>query len=398
MSDEQFPDSGSGYSKGSDKPEVRYVPVEYLDSRVQDEEINLLDLVKTIWVGRKTILIATAIFGFIGLFYYLFGPSEYESDAVLIHENQQGASQQLQVLQNLTGFGGGGGRNLTGEVIPSGMYPDIVQSAEFQLRVISREVEFEEAGITTTLQDYFENHYNPPVTEKTGTFLYNYTIGLPFTLYRGVKWVFSSRDEVIPEVVEEDARFLKLNRLQRRGVSEMRKRITIEMSGGLITVKTMLPDSKAAAEINNYVINLIQEYVIEYRIEKARQDLKFVEEQAAEAKTRYDEAQQNLAEFSDRNVMISTAIARTRQEELMNQRDIRFNVYNSLAQQVEQARIKLQEETPVFNVLQRPSVPNSASGGSKLLLILSLFLGVFCGIVWIFGRNVVAIMKQHLQE
>lgn len=396
MSNEQFPESDSGYSKGTDKPEVRYVPVEYPGDTDPEDEINLLDLIKTLWDGRKTIVITTAVFGFLGLFFYLFGPSDYESDAVLIQENQQGVSVQLQFLQNLGGFGGGSGGDLSGEVIPAGMYPDIVQSVEFQLRVINHEVEFEEDSLNITLLNYFETHYDPPVTEKVGSFLYDYTLGLPFTLYRGVKSLFSNNTEQLVVVEEEDGQYLVLNRLQRQAIKEMSERIILEMEGGLITVKTRLPDARAAAEVNRYVIELIQEYVIDYRIEKARQDLTFVEDQARLAKTRYDEAQRELAQFRDRNVSLATASAMTQQEELQNQRDIRFNIYNSLAQQVEQARIKLQEETPVFNVLQRPSVPSSASGGSKLLLILSIFLGVFFGIVWVFGRNVLGVIKEHL--
>lgn len=401
MSEEKSSKQDPESSKKQLGQEVRYVPVEYVDSpHSVEDEINLLDLIKTIWEGRKTIYMAIAIFGGLGLFFYIFGPDEYESDAILIQENQQGMSQQLQLLQSLSGFGGGN-TDLNGEVIPATMYPDIVESSEFQLRVIQKEVEFEEFELNSNLIDFFELHYTPPFTELLGEFIYDYTIGLPFTIMRGVRWVLRGGEPPmaeLPVVTDEDDNYLVLTAPQRRTISEMSSRNSIEMSGGLITVTTRLPDPRAAAEINRHVIELIQEYVIEYRIEKARQNLEFIEEQTMVAKQRYDEAQQGLASYMDQNVNISTASAQTRLEELQNVRNIRYNVYNSLAQQVEQARIKLQEETPVFNILQRSSIPSSTVGASKLLLILSLFLGAFFGIVWVFGRNILIVVKDHLND
>ncbi|MEX2409816.1 MAG: chain-length determining protein, partial [Candidatus Paceibacterota bacterium] len=108
-------------------------------------------------------------------------------------------------------------------------------------------------------------------------------------------------------------------------------------------------------------------------------------------------AQLELARFSDRNVNITTAVARTQQEELQNRRNVTFNVYNTLAQELEQSRIRLQEQTPVFNVLQKPSLPHSTGSGSTMLLILSIFLGGFLGIFIVFAINVWNVLTENLK-
>src|SRR5690625_3987390 len=73
-------------------------------------EIDLAEKARTLWEGRKTIILVTAIFFGIGLFHYTFNPVEYQSTAVLIQEADGGTS-----------FDGGGLlRTLAGGNFPSG--------------------------------------------------------------------------------------------------------------------------------------------------------------------------------------------------------------------------------------------------------------------------------------
>jgi len=51
-----------------------------------------------------------------------------------------------------------------------------------------------------------------------------------------------------------------------------------------------------------------------------------------------------------------------------------FNVYNSLAQQVEQAKLKVQEQTPVVSVLQPVQVPVDDETSGLMILIVFLLL------------------------
>ncbi|MDZ7717087.1 MAG: hypothetical protein U5J95_12840 [Balneolaceae bacterium] len=76
-----------------------------------------------------------------------------------------------------------------------------------------------------------------------------------------------------------------------------------------------------------------------------------------EARKRFEQAQQQLAEFRDSNINLATAKAQSREQELQSQYDLTFNLYNSLSQRLEQAKLDLQEETPVLTVLQPVSVP-----------------------------------------
>lgn len=399
MSETNQPDKDSEKPGGKQTPEIRYVPVQYEEGFTSsEEEISLLDLIKMIWEGRRIVMISTAVVFTLALFVYLFGAREYESTAILIQEEQQNQSQLQLLAQQFGGLGGGNGANAEG-VIPPSLYPRIIESADFMLGLVTHDIQFDELDLNTTPLIYFNEYYEPPITEKLADFLVDYTIKLPVTLYRGVRSLFpgsSDSSEDLSLDSDKDSRFLILNSEQRFAIREMSERVILEQNSNLVTFKVNMPDARASAELNEYVIEQIQDYVIDYRIEKYRQTLQFVENQMEDAKVRYEEAQLEWAEFRDKNVNINTAVARTQQEELQNRRNVTFNVYNSLAQEVEQARIRLQQETPVFNILQKPSLPHQKKSGSKLILILSVFLGLFFGIFMTFFLKVWNVVVENI--
>jgi len=68
-----------------------------------------------------------------------------------------------------------------------------------------------------------------------------------------------------------------------------------------------------------------------------------------------------------------------------------FTVYNTVARQVEQAKLKVQEQTPVVSVLQPVQVPvdDEASGLNVLILFVTsfIFLSFVLIVVRYFLRN-----------
>jgi uncharacterized protein involved in exopolysaccharide biosynthesis len=157
-------------------------------------------------------------------------------------------------------------------------------------------------------------------------------------------------------------------------------RISLTSSGGVMSISTRMPDPLAAALINAHLIDYIQEYITDYRIEKARQNLDATLERYEMAKERYEQARYELAEFRDQNVQISTQVARIEEQRLSNEASLRSNIYNSVAQEVEQARMVLQQQMPVFNQLEKPNIPSAPSTGSSPLIMVFLgLLGFFTG-------------------
>jgi len=383
----QNPDSPED-SKKEKVPEIRYVPIEYMPHMDEEEEYDLIDLIKPIWDGRITILKFVTFFLLVGIFVALFSGEEFESESILIPEIQQAqqgrAGQLLQQFGGAFGLGGGTLSDGSSATIPPMVYPRIVNSLSFQAELLKKEIDFRSYGVKTTLPDFFENHYNRPIT----SIILDYTVKLPFTIRAAIG---SEETTLISESdYDLDQGLLVFTQKEIQLINDLRDRISvnIDQESGLLNVKTKLPDPRAAAEINRAVTQLLKDYVTEYRIEKARQDLEFIEEQHQNARERFQDRQMVLAEFRDQNVSLATARAQTELERLQDEKNLAFNIYNSLSQQLEQSRIKLQEQTPVFTELQRANVPTERSEPKRaLLLIACIIIGLFLSVIWIYVSN-----------
>jgi len=364
-------------------PEVRYIPIEYMPNMQEDGgEIDLIELAKHILDGRWAIAKITAVFVAIGLSIALFSPVEYESEAILMPEVQQQTDRAGQLLQRFGGaFGLGGGSQMQAQqgTIPPMIYPRIVNSLSFQMELMEKEIRFADYGVTTTIPDFYENHYSPSVLSV----VQSYTIGLPFTI---IGWIRGTEDEP-SKTLEEDplqGELIQLSRKELSYIENIRERISVRLDEetGLLNTRVRLQDPRAAAELNRHLIEMLKEYVTAYRIEKVRQDLEFVEEQHATARERFEERQIALADFRDANISLATARAQTELERIQDEKDLAFNLYSSLSQQREEARLRLQEQRPVFSVVQAVNVPNERSSPRRaLILILATFFGGFISIV-----------------
>jgi uncharacterized protein involved in exopolysaccharide biosynthesis len=143
-----------------------------------------------------------------------------------------------------------------------------------------------------------------------------------------------------------------------------------------------------AAQVASRVQELLQQYITEFKVKKVQADLEFIEERHAEVKADFEEKQQALASFQDSHRNISTAVARTRESGLQNEYNLAFSLYSELARQMEQARIKVKEDTPVFTIVEPVTVPIERAAPKRAqIMILSLFLGLFAGAGWVLVRE-----------
>lgn len=121
-----------------------------------------------------------------------------------------------------------------------------------------------------------------------------------------------------------------------------------------------------------------------YRTKKARNDLQYAEKLLVKARNEYIDAQQAYARFADANYNITLEELKTKRDRLENDMQLKFNVYNQTALQVQTAKAKIQERTPAFTVVQGASVPMKASSTPRsFIVIVFVFLGIFAEAIWV---------------
>lgn len=308
-----------------------------------------------------------------------------------MQDSESGAGSLLQNYGGLLGLSGMGSMDLSeeGQISPA-VYPKIVQSLTFQSELLDDNLYFSDLDTTLTVNAYFMEWYSPSFFELTK----EYTIQLPEK--------FSSPKQLSQRLIElfkrEELEHVSKEELEI--IKDLRERIFIELDTetGVMTVTATLPDAAAAAQLCKTTINLLTDYLKNYRTQKAKEDLEFAEEQYQAGRRQFKEAQAALAEFLDQNVNLSTAKAKAQEQLLQAEFDLAYDIYNNVAQKRIEARMKVQEKTPVFKVLQAVNVPLESSGlHPVLILLLSGIAGLIVSFFIISGKQVYFNLKQKYQ-
>ena len=369
-----------------------------VNNTTSSDDIDLIEVIRCIWDGRWLIVKVTSIFIVLGLVIALTSQNQYKAEARLLPEVRDtqagGASALLRQFGGLDLFSlpGSGG-----DAIRPDLYPDVLKSTPFFVDLMRQNLKVRNDG------NVDEIDVLTYLTESSGGFsltgiIKKYTIGLPGTI---IGWFRSDdKEEQSSSEPQIFTDISHLNQKQFAALKNLRSNINASMDQrtGVITISAEFSDPFISAQIADFSVKYLTDYITEYRIEKAQKDLQFVIERHAEKEREFLQAQETLAQFRDANRNIVTAAARTEEQRFQDQYNLAFNVYNSLAQQLEQARIKVQEETPVIKILEPVQVPNERSKPSRsLIMVISVFLGGFLGLGVLFGKIIWVNIKQQFK-
>jgi len=342
------------------------------------EEIELKDILAPLWDRRWFIARVSLAFGLIGLLWILIRPPEYTASITFIPQT----TDKTGAIGNLGGLAAIAGINLqglgSGSEIPPSIYPKIISSSVFRRELLAAPLSNDDGKIIT----YFD-YFGTQAPLNIPGLLIKYTIGLPGQLSKMLKSSDSVsanpklKSEIIQVTEKEDEHF---RRLERQII------VAVDKKENSVQMSFTMPDAKMAAQMTQISYELLQRELIQYKIELARQQLQFIERQYEQKKQAFESAQSRLSEFRDQNQNLSTARATSRQEELESEFNLAFTIYSEMAKQLEQAKIQVSKDTPIFSVIQPVAVPLLKSTVSKTkLLLISLFLGMLSGITWIFA-------------
>ncbi|WP_281509743.1 Wzz/FepE/Etk N-terminal domain-containing protein [Muribaculum gordoncarteri] len=356
----------------------------------QEEEIDLLELARKLWDSRRMLIrwgIAGAVIGLIVAFSI---PREYTTTIKLAPEANDGkaASGGLGALASMAGIsmGTGGGADA---VYPQ-LYPDVVSSVSFVVGLFDVNL-VDKEGNATTVRQYLE--------EDTSAPWWSAIMSLPGTVIGGVKSLFTSDDEV----AEGDSiNIFHLSPKENDIVLALSSRISanVDTKTSVITLSSTMQDPVVSAMLADTIAMRLREYVTEYRTNKARQDMEYAQKLNDEARDEYYKAQQRYADYTDKNQGLILRSAQTERDRLQNESSLAFNLYNQTAQQLQMAKAKVQQTTPVYTVVQPATVPLRPSKPSKVLILVGfVFLAVVAASAWIlFGKDMVNSFRNKKVE
>ena len=266
------------------------------------------------------------------------------------------------------------------------LYPDVVQSTPFLLELFPVEVTDKEKELSTTLYDYMSEHQRKA--------WWGYIVSAPFKALGAVMSLISGDEEE-----SEGLNPYHLTKDQEEVVKALQERVSVSVDKKtlVITASVQMQDPVISAQMTKVVLENLQNYITNYRTQKVKQDLEFTQKVFGESRDAYYKAQRAYAAFEDANRNIISSSYRTEQERLKNEMTLTFNVYNTLAQKLEQDKLRVQEETPVYTVIEPATVPLKASSPKKALILVGfVFLALFGCIGYLFVKDMfVAAFKKE---
>lgn len=343
----------------------------------QPPHLEILGQIRYLWQKRKWLLKVAAVGAVAGVIVALGNPKEYTTTVKLAPETEDMARK----MSGLGGLAAMAGINLnsatSSDAISPDLYPDVVQSTPFMLELFAVPVAGE--SFSGELYEYMTGHGN-------GGWL-GALIALPSKAADGIKGLFSRQEPAATRPVDP----FHLTDKQVKVVRELRKRIEVAVNKKtlVLTLSVRMQDPVISARLTDIVLEKLQEYITAYRTRKAKNDLEFTRQVFGEAREAYYKAQQAYATFEDANRNIISSSYRTEQERLKNEMTLTFNVYNTLAQKLEQDKLRVQERTPVYTILEPATVPLKPSTPRKIVVIAAfIVLALLLGIGYLYARSV----------
>lgn len=348
------------------------------------EIIDLRKVFRKIWNRKKLFLKTLSITFVLACIYILPLPRYYNCNITLAPEMENTASGgSLGSLASTIGIN----LNAAGstDAIPPMLYPDLMGSTDFIVSLFPIKVTTEDGLLSTDYYTFIKKHQKSNFWLRPFYWMKNAIIGL-FT-----------KEESKPTGNQKVDPF-KLSKDQQDVVSTMKSHIScdVDKKTDVITIAVQEQDPLICATLADSIRTRLQNFITDYRTNKARIDLDYYTKLTIDAKRDYERARQLYANFSDANVDVVLQSYKAKQDDLENDMQIKFNTYNALNTQLQAAKAKVQEKTPAFTIIQGASVPIKPAGPKRMIFVFAMmFLAFILTIGYILKDDILTpLMKE----
>ena len=359
----------------------------YNNHNDEELEIDLMDLLRKVIGIRKKIYKAAGIGLIIGVIVAISIPKQYTVEVTLSPEmgnNKGGGLSGLAASFLGSGVSMGDGT----DALNASLSADIVSSTPFLLELSNMKVPVS-GSEEISLSSYLDEESSP---------WWSYVIGFPGMVIGGVKSLFIEDEDESIFSDKASQGTIELSKKESQKIESLKKKIvaSVDKKTSMTSVTATFQDSKVAAVVADSVVKKLQEYIIDYRTSKSKEDCIYLEKLFKERQQEYYVAQKKYADYMDSHDNIILQSVRTEQERLQNDMSLAYQVYSQVASQLQVARAKVQEEKPVFAVVEPAVVPLEPSGTSRKVYVLAfIFLSVCIVISWnLFGKDFLDKFKE----
>ncbi len=318
--------------------------------------VNYPEVWRRIWSKRRLFYKVLPVTFVLSSIYICALPRYYSTETQMAPETENGFSGGS-IGSLASSFGIDLNTEGTDAITPM-LYPDLLEDNGFITSLFNIKVTNEDGDLHTTYYDYLLKH------QKKSPW------GAPLSWVRNL---FKKSEPVVDKPLDP----YHLSKTEDNIASIIRKNITctVDKKTGVITIGVNDQDRVICKAIADSTRMHLQEYITEYRTNKARIDMEYYTVLTDQARKDYDEARQLYARYSDSHNGNTIASIRSKIEDLENDVQLKYNTYTTINTQLQAAIAKVQERTPAFTLLKGAAVPLKPSKPKRMIFVaVMLFL------------------------
>lgn len=328
------------------------------------KEIDIIAAAKKIWAHKLSLLIFAIIFSALGIIVALNTPKSYTANVILAPE-VQGASVSGSLSDMASNFGIDLGSKQSVDAIYPEIYPLVVSSNDFVLGLFDVPVHCKDS---TKMKTYSEH-----IMKDTKEPFWASWKNSAMSIFK------KDKDDADNKAAAADTDRFEMSKPVYALCNRIKNSITclVDKKTSIITISVTDHDPLVAAIVTDTIQHRLQSYINTYKTKKTRRDVDYYKRLRDESLKKYQKAQKDYATYADAHQDLNLQEYQSKEEDLENDMQLKYNTYTQMQAQYQNAQAKLQQSMPAYTVLQKPVMPYEASSTPRALIVaVYLLIGI----------------------
>lgn len=340
--------------------------------------IDLEQIFRVLWQKKKYYLYILPIVFVLSCLIIFPQPRYYDCDVALAPE-----SSSESMMGNLSSIASSIGLNFgemgASDAIYPLLYPDLLSSPEFLVGLFDVKVKTLDGEIETDYYTYLKDHQKKNI------------LMTPFQKFSDyLKSLFDTGKKDGRSTGESKRNPFMLSENDYNLMETIKGKITcsVDKMTNVISISVRDQDALVCATMADSVKAHLQDFIIQYRTSKARQDCAYYQGLTDSARIEYQKALHRYSEYSDTHKDVILQAYISERDMLENDMSEKYNTYSVMNTQLQAMRAKVQERTPSFTTLKSATVPIKPTGPKRMFFVIGMMALAFLVMSLWFARNV----------
>ena len=349
------------------------------ETKKKTEVIDLRVVAKKIWKKKKLFFWTLPIAFVLSCAYILSIPRYYTTDVKLAPEME--SSMSGGTLGSIAAsFGFDLSDMQTSDAITPLLYPDLMEDHKFVTDMFNITVVSKDGDLRCSYYDYLKTYqkkawWNYPIMWLVSLFPKETETNGPAD--KKDPYYLSKKDDRIAEKIRDNIN------------------ISLDKKTGVITIDVKAQDPVICKTLADSMMVRLQNFITDYRTNKARVDVEYYKKLTADAKQEYERARQRYGSYADANMDIVLESYRAKRDDLENDMQLKYNTYSTMNTQLQAAMAKVQERTPAFTLVKGAAVPIMPSGPKRMIFVAAMLFLTILGTALYIAKDDILAADRH---